>query len=86
VIRAAHSAAPMTLQRPALSLAGDPLGRDYIEAPTLRRADSDEAVLPQSTNSFSKQHRLDAERRAGIAQPPVQGAEGSTVIRADSQM
>jgi hypothetical protein len=34
----------------------------------------------------SKQHRFDTEGRTGITQPPVEGAEGSTVIGADSQM
>ena len=44
------------------------------------------AVIPRRANSFSKQHGPDTQRRTGIAQPPVEGAEGSTVISADSQM
>ena len=51
-----------------------------------QRADRGVAVIPRRANSFSKQHGPDTQRRTGIAQPPVEGAEGSTVISADSQM
>ena len=43
-----------------------------------QRRDRGVAVIPQMTNSFSKQHRLDAEHRTSIAEPPVECAEGRT--------